>query len=189
MGFLPEPITLQSLFGKKRKIGDITVQVVINETSNDTLTITKQPVQQGASITDHAYKEPAVLSMNAHFKDNPSSLSGFISAVNPFGGGPASGLGKIYQDFLDLQSSRIPFDVITLKRIYHNMLLASLGVTTDKFTENILALSMTFQEVIIVSVVTSQVSRLNQKLPGLTGATQAAGKKSALVSIKEGLGF
>lgn len=188
MSFLSEPITLQSLFGKNRSIGPITVQVVINENTNDTLTITKQPVQQGASITDHSFKEPTAFSITAHFKDN--SLGGFISSLNPFsGGGPSSGLGKIYQQFLDLQSSREPFDIVTPKRIYHNMLMASLGMTTDKFTENILAITASFQEVIIVAVVTTQVPRLQQKFPGITGATQAAGKKSALVSLKEGLGF
>lgn len=181
MSFLSEPITLQSLFGKNRAIGPITVNVILNESTNDTLTITKQPVQQGASITDHAYKEPTVLSMSIHQKDN-SLISGLL---NTFSG---NGLSKLYQQFLDLQSSRVPFDVITPKRIYHNMLMASLGVTTDKATENILALSVTLQEVIIVSVVTTQVPRIRQRNPGATGATQNAGKKSALLSLKEGVG-
>jgi hypothetical protein len=181
VSFLSQPITLQSLFGVNRKVADMTLQVVVNESTNDTLTITKQPVQQGASITDHAYKEPTVLSMTAYQKDN-SLITGFL---NTFSGG---GLSQIYQDLLDLQSSRVPFDVITPKRIYHNMLLATLSVTTDKATENTLALNMTFQEVIIVSVVTTQVPRSKQKFSGITGAIQNAGKKSALASLKEGIG-
>ncbi len=181
MSFLSEPITLQSLFGKNRAIGPITVNVILSESTNDTLTITKQPVQQGASITDHAYKEPTVLSMSIHQKDN-GLISGVLSTFS------GNGLSKIYQDFLDLQSSRRPFDVITKKRIYHNMLMASLGVTTDKATEDILAITCTFQEVIIVSVVTTQVPRTRQRTPGATGATQNAGKKSALASLKEGVG-
>ncbi len=189
MGFLPVPITLQSLFGKVRKIGPINAQfITTSESTSDILTITKQPVQQGASITDHAYKEPTVFSMAVHFKDNPGSLGSLATALNPFGGGAATGLAKIYQDLLDLQNSRVPFDVITPKRIYRNVLIASLGNTTDKVTENILAISFTFQEIIIVSVVTTQVPRAAQRLVGATGATQNAGKKSALVSLKEGIG-
>lgn len=171
MSFITQPITLQSLFGKKRKIGDLKINVVMNETTNDTLTITKQPVQQGASITDHAYKEPTVFSMQILFEDNI-----FVS------------LSKTYQNLLDLQNGRVPFDVITPKRIYRNVLIASLGMTTDKKTENCLAISITFQEVIIVNVVTTSVPRARQRNPGATGATQNAGKKSALLSTKEGIG-
>lgn len=195
MGFFSQPVTLQTLFGKDRKIGSMTVNVVINESTNDTLTITKQPVQQGASITDHAYKEPTSFSMTAHQKDNGVLDSlvaldplGALNSLNPFSGGATSGLAKIYQSLLDLQNSRVPFDIITPKRIYRSMLLAALSVTTDKQTENILALSMSFQEVLIVSVVTTQVPRTRQKLPGVTGAIQNAGKKSALLSLKEGVG-
>ena len=56
-------ITLQSLFGVGRSIGTIAVDVILNEETNDTLTITKQPVQTGASMTDHSYLEPTILSM------------------------------------------------------------------------------------------------------------------------------
>lgn len=171
MSFLSEPITLQSLFRKDRKIGPITVNVVVNENTNDTLTVTKQPVQQGASITDHAYKEPTAFSTQIYFKDNLT-----IS------------LSKLYQQLLDLQSSRVPFDIVTPKRIYRSMLLTVLAQTTDKSTENCLAIQASFQEIIIVSVVTTQVPRRRQRNAAVTGATQNAGKKSALLSLKEGIG-
>lgn len=173
MSFLSQPITLQSLFGTKRIINDIDVDVVINESTNDTLTITKQPVQQGASITDHAYKEPTSFSMSIHQKDT-SLISGLL---NTFSG---NGLSKIYDQFLKLQGERTPFDITTPKRIYKNMLIASLGMTTDKGTENILALSLTFQEVTIVKVTTTLVPRIQQKTPKVTEGVQKAGKKSAL---------
>lgn len=171
MSFLTEPVTLQSLFGKDRKFGSITVQVVVSETTNDVLTITKQPVQQGTSITDHSFKEPTVFSMQILFSDNV-----FVS------------LSKIYQDVLDVQKNRIPIDVITPKRIYKSVLLAAIGMTTDKRTENILSLNLTFQEVIIVKVSTTQVPRANQKQPAVTAATEAAGKKSAIATGVQGIG-
>lgn len=171
MSFITTPISLQSLFGKNRKIGDIDVNVVISEGTDDTLTITKQPVQQGASITDHAYKEPTTFSMQVYFSDNF-----FVS------------LQDIYDQLLELQDSRTPFDVVTPKRIYRNMLIASLRQTTDKTTENCLALNIAFQEVIIVSISTVQVPPRRQKLKAVTQATQNVGKKSALTSLKEGVG-
>lgn len=170
MSFLTQPITLQTLFGKNRMIGNITVNVIINESTNDTLTITKQPVQQGASITDHAYKEPTTLSMTILFAD------GFFTS-----------LSELYQNLLDLQNSRVPFDVVTPKRIYHNMLMATLGMTTDKQTENSLAISVSFQEVILVNVATASVPKSKQLLSAVTGAIQNAGKKSALASLVQGI--
>lgn len=169
MSFLTSPI---SLFPIKpvRKIGEITVNVILSEATNDTLTITKQPVQQGASITDHAYKEPTVFTATMLFADNIGKS-----------------LSKIYQDLLDLQVSRVPFTIVTPKRIYYNMLMSTLSNNTDKTTENVLSITLSAQEVIIVSVTTTQVPRAKQRNPGNTGKTENAGKKSALLTIKEGL--
>lgn len=170
MSFLSVPI---SLFPTKpqRKIGEITVDVVVNESTNDTLTITKQPVEQGASISDHAFKEPTTFSSTIYFRDNLSKS-----------------LSKIYQDLLDLQNSRVPFNIVTPKRIYNSMLISSLGMTTDKNTENTLAILLSCQEVIIVKVTTTQVARQAQAKPEVTGKTEPAGKKSALLTIKQGIG-
>jgi hypothetical protein len=185
MSFLTQPITLQSLFGKNREIGQITVQTILDESTNDTLTVTKQPVQQGASITDHSYKEPTTLSMRILAKNDATIGAQFSALVNTFSGG---GLSELYTTFQNLQNDRIPFDIVTPKRVYRNMLMTVLRLNTDKSTENCLALDMSFQEVIIVNVVGAQVPRSRQKNPGATGATQKAGRKSALVSLKEGLG-
>lgn len=170
MSFLSEPISLIPL-RPVRKIGSIDVNVVVQENTNDTLTITKQPVQQGASITDHAFKEPTVFSTSILFRDNLTTS-----------------LSKIYANLVDLQNSRVPFDIITPKRIYHNMLIGVLGNTTDKNTENCLSINLSCQEVIIVKVSTTQVPRVSQKHPAATGKTENAGKKSALLSLKEGIG-
>jgi len=190
VSFLAEPITIVPL-RPVRKIGSINVNVVLTENTNDTLTITRQPVQQGASITDHAYKEPTVISMTAYFKSN--SLSNVVTNIDPKSlidsvSNSLNLLAKIYKDLLELQSSRVPFDVITPKRIYRNMLMAALSQTTDKATENCLKVDMTFQEIIIVKLSTTQVSRIAQKIAAVTGKTENAGKKSVLQTIKEGIG-
>jgi hypothetical protein len=182
MGFLSTPITLQGVFGTKRMIGPIQVQLVVNEETNDTLTITKQPVQQGASITDHAYKEPTTLSMTI-LQQNNDLVSGITGT---FSGG---GLSQIYTQFRQLQFSRQPFNVVTPKRIYRNMLIAVLGLTTDKTTENILSLRVSFQEVILVSVGTTQVPASRQRNPGATQGIQNLGKQSAISSLAQGIGF
>lgn len=179
MSILSQPITLQSLFGPQRKIGPINAQVVPNESTSDILTITKQPVQKGAPITDHAYKEPTTFSMTAFFKEN-----GFVAGLaNTFSGG---GLQQLYQDLLDLQASRIPFDVITPKRVYPSMLMAGLSQTTDKTTENCLSVTMSFQQVLIVNIGVIQVDPSKLKNPGSNAATRPSGPKSVIKSLSEG---
>jgi hypothetical protein len=188
MSFIFPPVTLQTLFGKKRLIvspgSSITIQVVISEETNDTLTITKQPVQTGASITDHAYQEPTVFTMTflqqvgSSNTDIGSNVKNTLDQLrSPFAN---DGLANLYAGFLDLQSSREPFKVVTPKRIYNNMLLAVLRQNTDKRTENILSLSCTFQQVILVSVGSVQVSPGSQRNAAATQATQNGGNKSAL---------
>jgi hypothetical protein len=169
MSFLSTPISLFAT--KSRKIADLALQVVLSETTNDTLTITRQPVQQGASITDHAYKEPTTLSMAINLKDNIGES-----------------LSEIYTDLLELQESREPITVSTPKRIYSSMLISSIGLTTDARTENVLAINISFAQIIIVPVSTAQVPRSKQRNPGATAKTEKAGKKSALLSLKEGIG-
>lgn len=184
MSFLSQPISIfpiqpqRSIGGGIDGMAPILMQVVVDERTTDTLTITKQPVQQGASITDHSYLEPTVFSSTAYFKDNQNILQ----EINSFNS-PSTGLAKIYATLLNLQSLRMAFTIVTPKRIYTSMLLASLSQTTDKNTENCLSVSMAFQQVIIVSVSTTNVPRTSQANPGATGATQSAGtKQSALYS-------
>lgn len=182
MSFLPQPISIQSILGKKRLIGNLSVQVIINETATDPLTITRQPTQTGASITDHAYKEPTSLSMRILQQD--TSLVGAL--LSTFSG---NGLAAIYQQFLDLQLSRQPFNIVTPKRLYKNMLISAIGQTTDKNTENILALDLAFQEIILVKIGVAQVAPQSQGNKKVTQQTQGLGKKSALAVAAQALGF
>lgn len=173
MSFLPQPISLSALiFGKKRSIGSIDNFITLVEETTDVLTITKQPIQDGASITDHAFKEPTVFNMKV--QSQPTGLSAFEGA---------DGLEDIYQQFLDLQENRVPFDIQTPKRFYENMLLHSVGVVTDKQTENVLSLALSFQEVILVSIQTATVPKTAQGLPQVTQKAKKTGRKSFLSTL------
>lgn len=182
MSFITQPITIQSIFGTKRTLGPITAQVVLSEETTDVLTITKQPVQTGAPITDHSYKEPTSLVMRILQQDQ-DLLGSFLSTFS------GNGLAAIYEQFLELQSSRTPFDVVTPKRLYKNMLIASLRQNTDKQTENCLSFEVGLQEVILVSIGVSQVSPLNQRNRKVTQQTQKLGRKSAALTGAQAVGI
>ncbi len=158
---LLNPLTKAAVI-PRRAIGPFTATVTVEEIASDDLEITQHPVQQGAAITDHAYVKPATLSIKIMFSDADTPLA------------------ETYAKLLKLQASREPFDVVTGKRAYKNMLFKSLGQTNDAQTENILSISAELQEIFIVQVETTSVPpRRNQANPGKTGATENAGQKSA----------
>lgn len=180
MGFLAQPQGLFSI-GPARNFGGqdgkifLSGYVTNQESSTDSLEITQQPVQQGASIADHAFLKPTVLSIQVLFASTPNSLFSFT---------PVS-LSKIYGQILALQSSLTLVDVNTPKRSYNNMLISAIGQTTDKKTENCLSLSISFQEVLLVSVSTTLVPKAQLKSPKKNLGTQPVGKNSGLLTTAQ----
>lgn len=138
----------------------ITNYITLLEEGEDELQITEHPVEQGTTISDHAYKLPARLNVRIVF--TPASQNEFTT---PFGAIPFSGffqpgsifsygsaaayLSQIYNTFLTLQQQRSLLQVITGKRAYSNMLVRSIGVSTDERTENVLMLSVGFREILL----------------------------------------
>lgn len=141
---------------QSRKIGLIVPSVVISEKHNDTLEITEHPVEVGSAISDHAYRRPSEVIMQVGFAGGGSLLD-FLDTTS-IGLGVGLSPKETYQELLDLQNSRVPFDVVTGKRIYTNMLIRALEVTTDRTSENVLSAVLTLREVIITSTTTTQVA-------------------------------
>ncbi|HCJ2692835.1 phage baseplate protein [Klebsiella michiganensis] len=169
---------LSTLFQQQtRRIGLIVPSVVISEKHNDTLEITEHPVEVGAAISDHAYRRPSEVVMQVGFAGGGSLLD-FLDTTSI---GLSAGLSpkETYQELLDLQNSRVPFDVVTGKRIYTNMLIRALEVTTDRTSENVLSAVLTLREVIITSTTTTQVAaKADMKLGANTSAVQNSGVKT-----------
>lgn len=159
------------LFKQGRSIAGIIPNVVVDESHVDELTITNHPVEQGAAISDHAFKNPAQVTVRYGF-----GMSGTALSFSGAGGDPKA----IYQQLLDIQSSRVPFDLITGKRSYQNMLIATLAVTTDVQSENALLVTATMREVLIVetSTVTLAPAEVHAD-PEKTAASTNTGVKQA----------
>lgn len=169
---------LSTLFHQQsRKIGLIVPSVVVSEKHSDTLEITEHPVEIGAAVADHAYKRPSEVVMEVGFAGGGSLLD-FVDTTSI---GLSLGLSpqETYQELLDLQNSRIPFDVVTGKRLYSNMLIRALEVTTDKTTENVLSAVLTLREVLITQ--TQQITvanKSNMKDGASTSAVANSGTKT-----------
>lgn len=152
------------LFLRKRSIAGFLPKATVKEDHEDSLEITRHPVEEGAKITDHAYKMPARITMRCYFSDFGVDFAGSLFSIS------LSSIQDVYNALLKLQESRIPFDVVTGKRSYTNMLLAHLSVETDVETEHILSVNATMEQIIIVPTEISSIAAIK------AGST-ASGKK------------
>ena len=151
----------------QRSLGGLYPDVVIEETHEDSLEITEHPVEQGAAVSDHAYLKPVVVTIRGGVSDAKDS------------GGDRPSL-EFYEKLRDLQARREPFDIITGKRAYKNMLLESLSVTSDADTELSLIFTAQCREVIIVSAQAASVPpRSRHAYPGKTGGISERGSQQA----------
>lgn len=171
---------LSTLFSlQSRKIGLIVPDVVISEKHSDTLEITEHPVEDKAPVADHAFRRPSDLVMEVGFSGGGSLLD----LLDTSSIGLSLGLSpkEVYQELLTLQRSRVPFDVTTGKRLYNNMLIRVLDVTTDKATENVLAATLTLKEALITSTQSITVADKADMRQGVsTSAVQNSGVKSTV---------
>lgn len=188
--------TLFSL--QSRRIGLLIPDVVISEKHSDTLEITEHPVESptsttaGASddgagyIADHAFRRPSELMMEVGFAGGGSLLD----LVDTSGIGLSLGISpkETYEKLLKLQRDRKPFDVVTGKRIYKNMLIRVLDVTTDKYTENVLMASLVLREIILTeSQSITGAGKENMKDGVSTSAAQDTGVKSPKPVVSESI--
>lgn len=159
-----------------RKLGDLIPVTVVAERHQDTLRITQHPVEKGAVIADHAIKEPATLTLEYRWSESGSSLL-LNGNVNADVKTPA----EVYEQLLALQAAVELVDVYTGKRVYQNMALVGIKTDTDKHTENILAVTISCQQVILATaqtlVLTTQSSATNAATPEATAPVVNQGLK------------
>jgi hypothetical protein len=174
-----------AIFSPQRTIGNIVAQVTIEEEHHDKLVVTKHPVQQGAQISDHAYKMPANLIIHAGWSNSGlESVISDLSSLYGYAAGNNNNLSlnysqTVYNQLLTLQAQRIPFSITTGKRQYTNMLLNDISVTTTEKTEHTLLATLVCEEVIIVQTTTTILPpAANQASPQQTLAPVNTGNSS-----------
>lgn len=125
------------LISPQRMMGGIIPDCVVEERGSDRLMITEHPVEQGATISDHAYKLPAEVTLRYAWSDSSGMSEGYAKAT--------------YDLVLNLQAARQPFQLVTGKRLYPQMLIASIDQSTDAATEYALMTTIVCKEIIIVT--------------------------------------
>lgn len=152
-----------------RMIGPIIPGIVIEEDHQDALTITDHPVERGANITDHAFKQPARLDIQCQWSNTQASLFDFSESY----------INTIYLQLRNLQIARSIITVVTGKRVYNNMLIESIGTRTDKETAYCLPVQLSLREIIIVQTTITSVPPADaQANPAQTGAPVIGGQSA-----------
>lgn len=171
---------------QSRRIGVLVPSVVVSEKHVDALEITEHPVETGAPVNDHAYKRASEVTMECGFAGGGSILD-FVD-VSGIGLGIGLSPKEVYQQLLDIQASRVPFDVVTGKRTYSNMLIRAIEVTTDRTSENVLSCVLTLREVLLTQTQSISVADKANMQDGVsTAAVQDVGTKTPVPASNSSL--
>jgi len=140
----------------KKSIGGIELDAVLSETHNNNIRITKNPIELGADITDHAIIEPKKINIVAQVSDTPLGAAAFGTIVDSvtglFGSSTSGDLTRsnaAYQAMVQLMELREPIDVQTNLILYTNMMITSLSTRQDKNSARAVMMVLNLEEVII----------------------------------------
>lgn len=166
-----------------KRLGSIRIGVMISETYTDNLQITEHPVEQGSPISDHAFKQAAEVTLKCGWSnaDYAALIGSPVVQFDKFGSTTQSEyIDAIYSQLLALQASRVPFDAVTSRRKYSNVVLKALSLSHDASTSAALMLSATLHQIQIVQTQATKLPpRDDQADPSRTAETQNAGSKQA----------
>jgi hypothetical protein len=151
----------------------MTADAVVRELHSDRLTITRHPVEYGAQISDHAYREPAQLAL----------VYGWTLGSPQNTEEDTQFLVRIYEQLIALQRSAQLFDIYTGKRYYQNMLMEECDLETDYWTENSLSVNIKCSEIILANTATVTIPDASlQKMPNLTSDLTNRGQQQLVTS-------
>jgi len=130
-----------------RSLGGVFLDVVVTETHTSEMEIAEHPVERDAKISDHAWRLPRIVVLEA-IVVSPAHIAS-------------------WEALLQVQRIAEPFPIITGLRVYEDMLIKSLEASRDVNRSSILYFSATCREVIRVST---------QTIGGAQGATTSRGQ-------------
>lgn len=128
----------------------------LNVSHERKLTTTSSPVETGAAIVDHAYVEPAKITMKIIVSDVHQSL-----IPGQFDGGYARHT-QAWQLLKQLQNDRIPMYVFTKLDTYENMLITSITADDNADTFECLNADVELTEIPVARVKEVKITKADQ---------------------------
>lgn len=141
-------VTLPVQGGKAGKTQTATYyfDAVLRAEHEQAVTVTQHPVQENVPVADHAFIEPARLSLLVGFSD---AMDRFM--VGDYNSSPSKSISA-FNTFLKIQESRAACTISTRLRTYTNMVLVSVTAQDDNRTVKGLRAALTFQQIIPAQV-------------------------------------
>lgn len=146
------PRSEQELVFVKFNIDGWFFDATLSENHESTLEITQNPVQGGASLTDHAYAKPKSINLSIMVSDCMTSI-----IEGQFSSGPTKSK-QAFQVLHELQAKRVPLSVCTRLTTYTNMLIENISIRDDNSTHFCLKADVTMKEVLLPTLSTTTVS-------------------------------
>ncbi|HIU85204.1 MAG TPA: hypothetical protein IAC66_07565 [Candidatus Aphodousia gallistercoris] len=165
------------IFERKRSIAGIVPDVTIIEEHTDSVTVTKHPVDTGANIADHAYKNPAVVRCQFGWSDSSRLINSLLD-FSIFKGMQTT--ADIYEFLQDLQKKRQPFALRTGKRYYPQVILTELRVSTTAESESCLLVDCTFEELLVARMQIVSLAPEYQKDASKTASMKNGGQRNPI---------
>lgn len=168
---------VRSAFGG---LGGIVLDATVSEEHLTTCEVTKNPVEDGAQITDHVQIQPAKLTIEGVISDTPigfaiiGNIQNVIRSVSTLFGKSSRSIDA-YNRLLKLQNDRQPFKVITGLKQYSNMILSELSVPRTKDTGGAIHFRAVMEEIRIVASETT--GSPSSSISDLASPVRDAGQK------------
>jgi Dit-like phage tail protein len=145
----------QLIFRKGNFIGEIELDVIVDESTNSSTTITSNPVENGADVNDHIIINPMTFSMSGIVSDTKVGILGGLGALEQITSGNAftkddTPSKEAWEELLELQANRTPFTLVTNLKEYDNVVIESLSTSQNKDTSNSLHFTANMKEIIFV---------------------------------------
>lgn len=136
-----------TIITKLHSVGSFTFDATYFEQHTGSVTVTKQPVEFGASIPDHAFVEPLMLTISGGVGD-----TAFVPNPSFDASSSASRSASAYQKLLLTMNNRELLTVQTGLAGYSNMLIVNLNTVQDAETANIFNFIMQLQKIALINV-------------------------------------
>lgn len=149
-------IRTERYFKVKDTGSQVKLDAVIKESHSSPIKITKNPVELGADITDHAIIEPKKVQIEGVVSDTPLGFEAATqlvdSATSLFGSSDSEGVTRSQQAYNELdgiKNNRELVEIQTGLKLYENMLITDIKVSQDKETSKAVFLNIDAEEIII----------------------------------------
>lgn len=171
-----EPVDLNGVSAGEAIIPDVT----LSEMHSDEVAVTQHPVDTGANIADHAYRQPATVVCTFGWSDSSRLINSLMDGGTGAVGSLLKGKGSVedvYKTLLELKDKRTPLKLSTAKRVYPCVIITRITTTTTVDSENAAVIEITFQEILVAQAKTVTLASVQQKKPEKTARVKNGGQR------------